>query len=363
MEKGLFVKDILPGQVVKGLFYVEQAYLKQARTGQAYWSLKLKDVSGTLEAKVWKPELSGLKSLPEVGQVLEVAKAKSDQYLDQLQLVIEKANLLPDSQKNGLDPSFFLGFGPFKVEALWARLEALISEHLCKTPWEPLLYDFLSDEALTKKFKLCPGAKRLHHAYLGGLLEHSLTVLELCLNFAKIYQDLDGPTLLSGALFHDIGKLEEYSYNLSIEITPQGKLLGHMVLGTLLLEPRLKKAKIPEILAEHLRHLILSHHGSLEYGACVLPQTKEALALHFADNLDAKMHMAKKALESVEPLGWTQKLPGLDQRTLCKMPNSVNLTKVDQAIVNLPPPSSGPKTGNIKAPQAGDADCLSLLKV
>ena len=181
----------------------------------------------------------------------------------------------------------------------------LVREELVHTGWRKLAQSVFRDDALRADFRVCPAAKGVHHAYAGGLLEHTLSVFRLCRRFADHYADLDRQTLLAGALFHDFGKIREFSGGIANDYTDEGRLIGHMELGIELLTPFLAKSGLEEGLQRHLRHLILSHHGTAEFGAVRLPQTSEALALHFADNMDAKMAQCRDLLAQLPEGGWT----------------------------------------------------------
>ena len=171
---------------------------------------------------------------------------------------------------------------------------------------EVILFQVLNDAELAPAFRVCPAAKSVHHAYAGGLLEHSLGVFRLCRRLADQYPELDRQTLLAGALFHDIGKIREFSGGLVNDYTDEGRLIGHLELGIEMLEPFWRKAGLEPGLVRHLKHLILSHHGEPEYGAVRLPQTAEALVLHYADNIDAKMAQCRSLFAALEgDEGWT----------------------------------------------------------
>jgi 3'-5' exoribonuclease len=152
-----------------------------------------------------------------------------------------------------------------------------------------MVFSVLQNRELRAAFRIWPAAKSIHHAYAGGLLEHTLGVFGLCRRIADHYPELDRQTLLAGAIFHDIGKIREYSGGIANDYTTEGRLLGHLELGLELLAPYLADSGLEEHLQRHLKHLVLSHHGEPEFGTARLPQTPEALALHHADNLDAKM--------------------------------------------------------------------------
>ena len=192
------------------------------------------------------------------------------------------------------------------LDEMMAELHDLIGKEFVHKPWRKFVQGVFRDAELAAAFRVCPAAKSVHHAYVGGLLEHSLGVFKLCRRLADQYAELDRQTLLAGAIFHDIGKIREFSGGLVNDYTDEGRLIGHLELGIEMLAPFWQKAGLEEGLVRHLKHLILSHHGEPAFGAVRLPQTAEALVLHYADNIDAKMAQCRglfAALEAEE--GWT----------------------------------------------------------
>ena len=304
MEKGVFVKDIVPNSEVSGIFAVAEASLAQSRNGP-YWRLVLADASGSLEAKIWSP-LSGEFSEISPGTMARV-EGRASLFRQALQLAVEKFRPLPADEAASLDQTAFLPASPYPLDAMFDELLALCRQEFTHKPWRRLVLSVLEDARLGPLFRLAPAAKSVHHAYAGGLLEHTLGVFNLCRRMADQYPELDRQTLLAGALFHDIGKVREFSGGLANDYTTEGRLLGHLMLGVEMLGPFLARSGLEAGLQEHLRHLVLSHHGELEFGAVRQPHTPEALALHCADNLDAKLAQCRglfAALDGDGP-GWT----------------------------------------------------------
>jgi 3'-5' exoribonuclease len=183
------------------------------------------------------------------------------------------------------------------------NLARRIKSHHLRT----LLESFLTDHRFTSQFKKAPAAKYFHHGYLGGLLEHTLSVSQMAMKVAEHYPDLDGDILLAGAILHDIGKIDELEFTLGIEYSDRGRLLGHIVLGVLMLEEKLKAMKdFPSELATRLKHLILSHHGEFDFGSPKRPKFLEAFALHLIDDMDAKINGLGRLLKEDRQEGsWT----------------------------------------------------------
>lgn len=302
MEKGIAVKDIAAGAEAEGVFAVTQAAQAQSRNGP-YWRLTLADASGSVEAKIWSPLSQEFTEIP-VG-ALVWAEGRAGTYREQVQLTIEHMRLLDEAESAAVDLAALMPASPFPLDDMMDELTGLIKEEMIHPGWRKLTQSVFRDEELRAAFRVCPAAKGVHHAYAGGLLEHTLSVFRLCRRFADQYADLDRQTLLAGALFHDFGKIREFSGGIANDYTDEGRLIGHLELGVEMLAPFLAKSGLEEGLQRHLRHLILSHHGTAEFGAVRLPQTAEALALHFADNMDAKMAQCRDLFAQLPEGGWT----------------------------------------------------------
>ena len=286
MEKGCYVKDIAPGLEISGVFVVGQAALGSARNG-AYWRLTLCDASGVLEAKIWYPLSADFVDIP-AGATVSV-EGRAETYRGEVQLAVTRMRLLNAGESAAVDQSALLPRGPYDPDAMLEELLALSEEEFSHIPWRRLVFSVLRNQELRAALRIWPAAKSVHHAYAGGLLEHTLAVFGLCRRMADQYPELDRQTLLAGAIFHDIGKIREYSGGIANDYTTEGRLLGHLELGLELLAPYLADSGLEEHLQRHLKHLVLSHHGEPEFGTARLPQTPEAFALHYADNLDAKL--------------------------------------------------------------------------
>ena len=303
MEKGHHVKEITPPCEAQGVFAVSQASLAQSRNGP-YWRLALSDATGTLEAKIWSPLSTEYAEIP-VGSLVEV-QGRAALFREQTQLTVERLRVLSDEEAATLPPAAFMPASPYDLDEMMAELHDLLGKEFVHKPWRKFVQAVFRDAELAAAFRVCPAAKSVHHAYVGGLLEHSLGVFKLCRRLADQYAELDRQTLLAGAIFHDIGKIREFSGGLVNDYTDEGRLIGHLELGIEMLAPFWQKAGLEDGLVRHLKHLILSHHGEPAFGAVRLPQTAEALVLHYADNIDAKMAQCRglfAALEAEE--GWT----------------------------------------------------------
>ena len=293
-EKTQFIKDISAGDEVNSLFLLSQAAQSQAKNGP-FWRLELKDKSGTIEAKIWSP-LS--QSFPELapGSIVRV-EGRANLFRERLDVNIENFAVIPEEQWEQLDLALFLPASEKQPELMWQELELLCSKTMRHPPWKKFIQLILKDEYVKENLMVAPAAKGVHHAYRGGLLEHTLGVANLCMKLADSYPQLDRQLLLAGAICHDLGKLWELSGGAAApDYTDEGRLIGHIELGLEAVAPYLKKSGLEPDLAMQLKHLILSHHGELEFGSPKRPKTAEAFALHYADNIDARMAQVREVI-------------------------------------------------------------------
>ncbi|MDR3073782.1 MAG: HD domain-containing protein [Deltaproteobacteria bacterium] len=361
MSKTRYIAEFSVGDEVSTLFLLGGAHQGQARNGP-FWKLELRDASGSLEAKIWSPQsqlYTGLKA----GDIVEAA-GRVSMYRERLEIAVDRLRVLDEEERKGLDLARFMAASERPSSEMLAELEALCKATLVHGPWRRLIRSVLADPAVAERLPLAPAAKAMHHAYAGGLLEHTLGVARLCLALADLYPDLDRQTLLAGAVCHDLGKLWELSQGLATDYTGEGRLLGHIQLLLDVLEPLIRKAGLEDHLALHLKHLILSHHGQHEFGSPRLPSTAEAFALHHADNLDAKLNQAKGALSGVAEgeSGWSAFVQGLDRAVFKPLPTPGAAPRAGEK-------TPGPKTGRRKTPAAeagtgcseGASGQLSLL--
>ena len=303
METKRFVNELKENESLVSSFLVREKTLGSTRSGSPFLKLRLADRTGETEGRIWEraQELEGNFSVNDVVRV----RAKVERYRDKLQLNISTIGRLDPEE---VDPSLFLPKGPKDPEELWLQFRNLASQvqdlHLKR-----LLQSFLSDRRFSRQMKLAPAAKSMHHAYLGGLLEHTVSVTTLLGRICDHYPNLDRDLLISAGILHDIGKLEEFSYQRYVDYTDAGRLLGHVVLGVQLVQDKIDQLEeFPHSLALALKHLMVSHHGEYEFGAPKRPKTLEAFALHYADDLDAKMNHLSGLLEAERenPSHWTR---------------------------------------------------------
>lgn len=294
-RKTLFIKDLQDGQQVGDLFLVSRKNYAETKAGKPYLALTLMDRSGEMEARVW----DGAKQANEIietGQVIMV-QAAVKQFREQLQLNINSLRAV------AAEEVLLEEFMPSSTRSSSAMQEELTQ--LLQTIKNPFLADLLNtifQGSLLQQFLTAPAAKMMHHAYLGGLAEHTLSMARLADSMCGNYPQLDREILLAGCLLHDIGKIEEFDFSsVPFNYTDSGRLVGHLVLGSEMVRQNAQKIKgFPADLLNSLIHLILSHHGRHEFGAPCLPMTREAILLHHIDDIDAKMNLIDKLSAQVE---------------------------------------------------------------
>ncbi len=333
--------DFNPDAEIRDIFLLSAASMQQARNGP-YWKLELKKANRTLDAKIWSP-LSQEFSTLNPGMFVEVV-GRCSLFRDQVQITIDKMHVLDEEACTNLDMADFLPSSPRPPKEMWDELCNICKQEFSHAPWYKFVFSVLNDQEVQRNFLQAPAAKGVHHAYAGGLLEHTLGVVKLVRDIANLYVELDKQVLIAGAIFHDIGKIWEFSGGLVNDYTTKGRLLGHVELGLEHLQKHLDKSGLEEDLADHLKHLILSHHGSYAFGAARLPQTAEALLLHFADNIDAKMAQCRHVFEDADSDTWSSYQPTLERYMYKPKPS----------------PDAKPKQAT---KNKGDEQCLSLLKV
>lgn len=300
--KSIMISDLSLGLEVADFFILTVAQQGQARNGP-YWRLEFRDASGSIGGKIWSPQSQ---AYPELSTGVPMwVKGRVTSYRDKLELAIDAMRTLDEAESAALDLALFIPASPFSPTAMLEELLALCRREMTHKPWRKFITSLLTDADIVSRLRQAPAAKAMHHAYAGGLLEHTLSVARLCLRLADQYPHLDRQVLLAGAVCHDLGKMWELTPGLTVDYTQAGRLVGHIVLALERLAPFIKKSGLEADLAEHLHHLVLSHHGTHEFGSPCLPATAEALILHHADNIDAKMQQVSAALNGLEENAWS----------------------------------------------------------
>ena len=291
-----FIKDLTEGERVNEVYLCRKKQTALTKAGKPYESLALQDKTGTLDAKIWEPGSMGIDDYDELDYVFVTGEITS--FQGALQLNIKRLRVASEGEYIAAD---YLPCSERDVDEMYQELMALVQS--IKAPYmRNLLFSFFEEQEFADKFKFYSAAKSVHHGFVGGLLEHTLGVAKNCDFYAQMYPMLDRDLLLAAAVLHDIGKMTELSPFPQNDYTDEGQLLGHIMIGAKQVEERI--ATIPDFPAvkeRELIHCILAHHGELEYGSPKKPAIAEAVALSFADNLDAKMETMKEALGNVAP--------------------------------------------------------------
>ena len=301
MEKN-FVNQLKKGQAIESIFLVREKSLTRTKTGNLYLSLRLSDRTGEVEGRVWENALD-FGALFAKDDFIKV-RAEVDEFQGTLQLRILK---LRKCEETEILIDDFLPRTPLNIEKMFSEVKTIASgvqqPHLQK-----LLNAFFADEDLVKKFKLAPAAKAVHHVYIGGLLEHTLSVVQLILLVGPRYKGVNLDLLITSGILHDIGKVAELSFGRAFDYTDPGRLLGHIILTVEMVEQKITAIpEFPATLAMLLKHNLLSHHGEYAFGSPKLPMTLEALLLHHLDDLDAKVNVFLSWIEKEkdDPSRWT----------------------------------------------------------
>lgn len=301
-NKNVYIKDIQSGDKVLDSFLVAEKNMAFSQKGSPYLNLRLKDKTGQVDGKIWDNALEWDKRFRK-GDVVQV-NARAVSFRNSLQLSILSLTTLDDKD---IVLNDYIPTTRMDIEAMFEDLKSFI-EQIETQSLNKLLRSFFEDREIAEQFKKAPAAKGFHHIYMGGLLEHTLSVTRLLNQIANHYPGVNRDLLLAGGILHDIGKIKEFSYNRLVEYSDEGRLIGHIIIGVEMIDKRIADIPdFPDDLAMELRHLILSHHGILEYGSPKRPKTLEALMVHYVDDLDAKVNAFQEYLNDYrdEETGWT----------------------------------------------------------
>ncbi|MFQ6096541.1 MAG: 3'-5' exoribonuclease YhaM family protein [Armatimonadota bacterium] len=281
----VYVTDLQPRQTIESTFVARTKQLAPFRNKPgAYLNMILADKTGQIHARAWD-NAERIAELFEAGDVVLV-RGRVDEYQGAPQLIVER---LAKCDLDEIDITDYLPTTPCDVRQLLATVEEVIAT-VGQPHLRALLESFFADPKFVNRFSEAPGAKHLHHRYIGGLLEHVVSLLRIGQTVCDVHPNLDRDLFITGIILHDIGKLEELDYGTSIDYTDRGRLIGHVVLGERMIRDRVRQMDaFPQDLAAMLSHVVLSHHGSREWGAPIVPMMPEAIALHYLDNLDAKV--------------------------------------------------------------------------
>ncbi len=323
--KDFFIADAakFDNETVTSYFALSSLSVREKKQGGQYLALTLTDKTGTMEARMWDEIADALASCSE-GCYVKV-QGQVSKYQGKFQITLQKMRNAVESE---IDPADYLPATRFDVDEMWAELRGYVGQ-FTNPDLQRLVFAFLDDETIAAAFRTAPAAKRLHHAWLGGLLEHVVTLVRVCLAMAPFYPEVNSDLLVTGAILHDIGKTRELYWKNSFGYTLEGQMIGHISIAQGMLVEKVKElAPFPEKLRVLVEHMILSHHGKYEFGSPKLPMTAEALLLNVLDDLEAKMQVLRNEFAAAEASGrsagemteWVRSMdrPLLDSRSYLK---------------------------------------------
>ncbi len=289
-----YISTLREGERISEVYLCKSKQTAMTKNGKPYDNVVLQDKTGTLDAKIWDVGSVGIEEFEAMDYIAITGDITS--FQGNLQCSIKRARKVGEGE---YDPKDYLPVSERDVDEMYREVMDLISS--VNNPYlSQLLHRFFDDKDFEKRFKFHSAAKSVHHGFVGGLLEHSLSVAKNCDFFAKQYPILNRDLLITAAIFHDIGKLKELSIFPENDYTDAGQLLGHIMIGAEWIGEEIRNIDgFPEVLGNELKHCILAHHGELEFGSPKKPALIEALALSFADNIDAKMETFKELLVNV----------------------------------------------------------------
>ncbi len=297
-----FIADLKDRDSVDSVFMVKEKTMALAKNGKPYMNLKFMDKSGEIDGKLWD-NVDELDKSFQKGDFVQI-RGTGSLYMGKMQLVAKEIRRLDEEN---VDLADFVPVSPVPLAEMKAELAAVVAS-LRNPHLKGLMESFLADPAFMAAYCKAPAAKGMHHVYLGGLLEHSLSVVRLADAVVPLYPDLNRDLLVVGALLHDVGKIAELSYDRAFEYTDEGRLIGHITIGVDMLTEQIAQIPgFPRELAMLLKHMLLSHHGQYDYGSPKRPKTVEATILHYLDDMDSKIngirsHIAK---ETAQGNRWT----------------------------------------------------------
>ena len=296
-----YIESFREGERISGIYLCKNRQSALTKTGKAYENVILQDKTGTADAKIWDPNSQGIDDFSNLDYVDIVADVTS--FQGQMQLNIKRVRKAREGEYNPVD---YLPVSSKDINEMYQELLGFVAK--VKNPYLSQLLKslFVEDKDFVKAFKFSSAAKTVHHGFVGGLLEHTLSVTKLCDYYINYYPMINGDLLYTAAMCHDIGKVYELSAFPANDYTDEGQLLGHIMIGAEIVGERIRQIPgFPVKLGNELKHCILAHHGELEYGSPKKPALLEAIALNFADNTDAHMQTMIEALKAAgENQGW-----------------------------------------------------------
>lgn len=295
-----YIKDYKDGDRVFDIYLCKHKMSAVTKNGKPYDSVILQDKTGTIDAKIWDPNNAGIADFDTLDYIEVYGEITS--FQGALQVNVKR---IRKCQEGEYTPADYLPVSKFDIEEMYKELLGYISQ-IQNTYLKQLLQEFfIKDEKFVKAFKQSSAAKTVHHGFVGGLLQHTLSVVKMCDYYCTAYPLLNRDLLLSAAICHDMGKTRELSLFPENDYTDEGQFIGHIVMGVEMVGEKIRQIPgFPAVLASELKHCILSHHGEYEFGSPKKPAIMEAVALNFADNTDAKMQTFTEIMENTTETGW-----------------------------------------------------------
>jgi 3'-5' exoribonuclease len=300
-----FINEIGPGEAIDDIYIVRDPILRSTTRGDLYIAMFLSDRSGQLNGRMWQATETIYKALPMPGFVH--IQGRSELYQNNLQIIINNISIV-DASKVHIDD--FLARTDKDTKQMFDEVKKIVGR--IKNPQlKALAGEFLADAELMEKFRNAPGGMKLHHSYIGGLLEHTHNMLRAAVAILPLYPNVQADLVLAGIFLHDIGKTEELTYDMAFSYTDSGQLIGHVVQSLLMINQKAdalkaKGTQIEEAALDALGHIILSHHGQYDFGSPKLPATAEAFMVYYIDDLDAKMSQVTTAIDNeIGDSNWT----------------------------------------------------------
>ena len=310
----LFIKDIQPGRTLEDVYMVSQPVLRHTTKGDLYIAMFLSDKTGKANSRIWQATEQLYQSIPSEGFVR--IRGKSELYQGNLQIIINEVDVVSPETVNLSD---YMPRTEKNIGQMYQQVKEILAT-IQNADLKRLVDSFLADHELMKQFCTAPAAMSMHHAYLGGLLEHTLTMLQAAQALFPLYPKIQKDLVLAAIFLHDIAKTRELTYKICLSYTDTGQLLGHIVLGTQMIIQKadildLDDTPVPQPLLDSLMHIVVSHHGQYEFGSPKLPATPEAFMVSYLDNLDAKMNQTAALIENDAAEGhWTSYQKSLETR-------------------------------------------------
>lgn len=317
-----FINEIEPGQSINDIYIAKDPVLRSTTRGDFYIAMYLVDKTGQMNGRMWQATQEIYNSLPKPGFVH--INGRSELYKDNLQLII---NSVAPVDSSNISLEDFLPRTTKDVKKLYEEIKRILGG-IKNEQVRALIGEFMNDKELMSKFVKAPAAAKLHHGYLGGLLEHTCNTLKVAEAILPFYPELESDLVLAGLFLHDIGKTDELEYEMTFSYSDRGQLVGHIVMAVLMLQKKVdelasKGAVIDKTIVDSLSHILLSHHGQYEFGSPKLPAMGEAFMVNYIDDMDSKIFQVQAAIDNEQDdSDWTSWQRALETRIYKKRINS-----------------------------------------